>query len=90
MSTPMTWPVGPDLLGREEAIESGTTAEIDDDFARAHRRYRQGIAAAEPEVGTFGNGTQLGLRVTHSQSFILESRGWLGAAARRCGRATTG
>jgi hypothetical protein len=48
-------PCGTDLLCRQETVEAGTTAEIDDSLARLHGGDRLRVAAAEPEIGAIGN-----------------------------------
>ena len=63
-----------DLPRRQKTVEAGAAAEIDDGLARLHRGDRLRVAAAEPEIGAFGNRRQLGLRVAHLQRFVLGTR----------------
>lgn len=61
----------PDLLSRQKAIDPGAAAEIDKHLARAHRRQRLRIAAAEPEIGALGQRGELRRGITHANGGVF-------------------
>ena len=78
-----------DLPCRQETVETGAAAEIDDSLARLHGGNRLRVAATEPEIGAVGNRRQLRLRIAHSARFSVRSGAAFQAAARRGGRLAT-
>ena len=67
MSTPMTRPDGPTALRREEAIDAGARAKVEDDIALAQRCQGERVAAAEAEVGALREGVQFRLGVADAR-----------------------
>ncbi len=69
-----------DPLRRQEAVEAGPRAEVDDHVAFLERGEGERIAAAEAEVGALRYSLQLGGRVAHRLGDL--DRGHRTAAAR--------
>ena len=52
-------PLGANLRGGQEAVETTSGAKINDHFARFERRNRFGVTAAKPHVGTLRDRRQI-------------------------------
>jgi hypothetical protein len=52
-----------DSLSGEKGVESGATPEVEDAFARSEASDHLRIAAAQPQIGTFRHGGEVGVGI---------------------------
>jgi hypothetical protein len=69
-----------DFTRGEEAVDARARAQVEHDFAGLQRRVRERIAAAEAEIGAFGQRRGLLLRVAELQQHGVHVAGRAAAA----------